>query len=60
VNALLVEKESARIQADLKKIEVVLDKLDDSQRKRRIAGAIAVPFTLLIALVLHLYRKTFD
>jgi hypothetical protein len=60
VNVELVKKESASIQADLKKIEVVLARLDDSQRNRKIAGAVAVPFMLLIALVLHLLRKTFD
>ncbi len=60
VNVDLVKKESARIQADLNKIEAVLAKLDDSHRKRKIAGAVAVPFMLLIALVLHFFRKTYD
>lgn len=60
VNVELVKKESARIQADLKKIQVVLDKLDDAHQKRKIAGAVAVSFMLLIALALHLLRKTFD
>ncbi|HXE97717.1 MAG TPA: cytochrome c3 family protein [Dongiaceae bacterium] len=60
VNVELVKQESARIQADLKKIEVVLAGLDDAHRKRKLAGAIAVPFMLLVALVLHLLRKTFD
>lgn len=60
VNVELVKKESARIQADLNKIEVVLAKLDDAHKKRKIAGAVAVPFMLLTALVLHLLRKTYD
>lgn len=60
VNAEMVKKESVRIQADLKKIQVILDKLDDARQKRKIAGAVAVSFMLLIALVLHLLRKTFD
>ena len=60
VNVELVKKESARIQSDLKKIQTVLDKLDDAHRKRRIAGAAAVSLMLLIALVPHLLRKTFD
>jgi hypothetical protein len=60
VNVELVKKESARIQADLKKIQVVLAKLDDSHKNRKIAGVIVVSFMLLIALVLHLLRKTFD
>jgi hypothetical protein len=60
VNVELVKKESTQIQADLKKIQTALDTLDDSQRKRRIAGAAAVSFMLLFALALHLFRKTFD
>ncbi len=60
VNVELVKMESARIQADLKKIQVALAKLDDAHKNRKIAGAVVVPFMLLIALVLHLLRKTFD
>jgi hypothetical protein len=60
VNVELVKKESTQIQADLKKIQTALDTLDDSQRKRRIAGAAAVSFMLLFALALHLFKKTFD
>ena len=60
VNVELVKKESIQIQGDLKKIRTVLDALDDSHRKRRIAGAAAVSFMLLFALALHLFRKTFD
>lgn len=60
VDVELVKLESVRIQADLKKIQGVLATLDDSHRKRKIAGAIAVPFMLLVALLLHLLRKTFD
>ena len=60
VNVELVKKESARIQADLKKIRIMLDKIEDTHRLRRIAGAVAVTFMLLVALVLHFIRKTFD
>lgn len=60
VNVELVKRESTRIQSDLNKIRTVLDTLDNSHRKRRIAGAAAVSFMLLLALVLHLLRKTFD
>lgn len=60
VNVELVKKESAGIQADLKKISAVLDRLDDSRQKRKLAGAAAVSVMLLIALLLHLLRKTFD
>lgn len=60
VDVELVKKESARIQADLKKIEAALAGRDAALRKRKIAGAAAVSFMLLAALVLHLFRKTFD
>lgn len=60
VNVELVKKESAQIQGDLKKIEVVLAKLDDAHQRRKIAGAVAVSLMLLVTLVLHLLRKTFD
>jgi phage-related minor tail protein len=59
VNVELVKKESAQIQGELKKIRGALDSLDDTQGKRRIAGAAAVSFMLLFALALHLLRKTF-
>jgi hypothetical protein len=60
VNVELVKKESSRIQADLNKIQIALAKLDDAHRKRTIAGAVVVSFMLLLALVLHFFRKTFD
>ncbi len=60
VNVDLVKKETTRIQGDLKKIQAALDKLDDSREKRKIAGAAAISLMLLIALILHLFRKTFD
>lgn len=59
VNVELVKKESARIQGELKKIQAALDKLDDARQKRKVAGAAAVSVMLLIALLLHLLRKTF-
>jgi nitrate/TMAO reductase-like tetraheme cytochrome c subunit len=60
VNVELVKQESTRIQGDLKKIEDVLATLDDAHKKRKLAGAIVVPFMLLVALILHLLRKTYD
>ena len=60
VNVELVKKESAGIQTDLKKIQTTLDTLDNSRHKRTIAGAAAVSFMLLLALFLHLLKKTFD
>jgi len=49
VNVELVKKESVQIQSDLKKIQVTLDKLDSLGHKRKIAGAAAVSFMLLVA-----------
>lgn len=60
VNVGLVTKESAQIQAELKKIREALDTLDTIQQKRKVAGAASVSFMLLTALVLHFLRKTFD
>jgi hypothetical protein len=60
VNVELVKKESAEIQGELKKIQAALDVLDDVHGKRKIVGAVAVSLMLLIALALHLLRKTFD
>ncbi len=59
VNVELVKKESAQIQTDLKKIQDALARLDDAQQKRKIAGAVAVTFLLLLAVVLHFLKKTF-
>jgi hypothetical protein len=59
VNVELVKKESAQIQADLQKIQVALTALDTTQQKRKIIGAVAVSFLLLLALVIHLFKKTF-
>jgi hypothetical protein len=58
MNVDLANKESVQIQADLKKIQDVLDKLDDISQKRKIAGAAVVSFMLLFALVLHFFKKT--
>jgi hypothetical protein len=55
-----VKKESALIESELKKIQGVLAAWDDAGRKRKIAGAVIVSAMLLIALLAHLLRKTFD
>ncbi len=60
VDVELVKNDSAQIQADLRKIQVVLDGLDTVHQRRMIAGAAAVSIMLMIALVLHLLRKTYD
>ncbi len=60
VNVETVKKESARIQSGLSKIQDVLAKWDETSQKRKIAGAVAVSAMLLIALLAHLLRKTFE
>jgi nitrate/TMAO reductase-like tetraheme cytochrome c subunit len=60
VNVELVKKETAQIQTELQKIEAALAKRDDAGQKRKIAGAVTVLFLLLLALILHLFKKTFD
>lgn len=60
VNVQMVKKESSGIQAELKKIQAVLAAWDESGQKRKIAGAVVVSLMLLIALLAHLLRKTFD
>jgi hypothetical protein len=48
------------IEADLVKIERVLDGLATTQQKRKIAGFFAIWAILLTALLLHVLRKTYD
>jgi len=54
-----VKKESTQINGELKKIDNVLQGLDDARRKRKIAGACAVAGALLAGLLFHLLRKTY-
>ena len=60
VNVEAVKMESTRIQTELKKIRSVLASWDETSRKRKLAGAAAVSAMLLMALLAHLLRKTFD
>ena len=60
VNVEMVKQESTRIQAELNKIQGVLASWDQTDQKRKMAGAVAVSVMLLIALLAHLVRKTFD
>jgi hypothetical protein len=60
VDAGMVKKESAWIQGDLKKIQDQLTALDDAHNKRKFAGAGGISAMLLLALVAHLLRKTYD
>lgn len=60
VNLETVNKQVARIQLELKKIQAVLTEWDQAGQRRKIAGALAVSAMLLIALLAHLIRKTYD
>lgn len=60
VDVKKVTAESARLQAELKKLDTALNRLDDQGRKRKLAGAVVVAGLLLAALLVHLLRKTFD
>lgn len=54
-----VKKESGQINGELKKIDNVLQGLDNARQKRKIAGACAVAGALLAGLLFHLLRKTY-
>ena len=60
VNVERVTRESARINAELAKIDRDLKVIDDTRAKRKIAGGIAVFFLLVMALLVHLLKKTYD
>jgi hypothetical protein len=60
VDVALVTRESVRIQGELKRIEQTLNGLDEAQRTRRIAGAVAVSVALLAAVTAHLLRKSHE
>jgi hypothetical protein len=60
VDVEMVKKESAGIQGDLKKIRDQLTALDNSHKKRKLAGAGGISAMLLLALFAHLLRKTYD
>lgn len=54
-----VKRESAQIDADLQKISVTLQKIDDERRKRKLAGGVVVAGALAAALILYLLRKSY-
>ncbi|HIJ80557.1 MAG TPA: cytochrome C [Desulfuromonadales bacterium] len=59
VNVDTVKKESTGIQAEVRKIQTQLDQWDEAGGKRKFAGALAVSFMVMIALVAHLLRKSY-
>ena len=60
VDTVKVGTESARIQAELKKLENILKNIDEQLHKRKLIGAGAVAAALLTALLFYLLRKTFS
>ena len=60
VDVELVRKESARIQGELQGLDKVLQGLDDTERKRKLAGAAVVAGLLIAALLFHLLKKSYD
>ena len=52
--------ESVRIDAELGKLDGAMIIMDETQRNRKIAGAIAVAGALLAAALLYLLKKTYD
>lgn len=55
-----VRKETVRINADLKKLDDELNRMDEEQQQRKIFGAMAVGLALLAALLFHLLKKSYD
>lgn len=51
---------SASIGAELSKIETGLEELTATQRQRRLVGVLVISALLVTALLLHLFRKTYD
>lgn len=60
VDMQVVERETGQISAGLNKIQGAVQQIDDEHRRRRIIGFYAVCAALLLALVAHLMRKTYD
>ncbi len=55
-----VRRESARIDAELAKIDSVLKGISETRRHRKVVGGVAVAGALLAALLFHLLKKTYD
>jgi hypothetical protein len=60
VNVGLVKKESAQIDAELGKLDRDLKAIEDAHAKRKVAGGIAVSGVLLMAVLVHLLKKSYD
>ena len=60
VNVERVKTESTQINAELAKFDRDLKVIEDTRAKRKMVGAVAVFCMLLIALLVHLLKKTYD
>jgi hypothetical protein len=60
VDAEMVKRESARINAELNGIAASLGKIDEQRKNRRLAGVAVVGGALLAALFLYLLRRSYD
>ena len=60
MNADKLRNESAGINAELNKLEGILQGIAEEQAKRKIIGAFAVGLALIVALLFHLLRKGYD
>jgi len=55
-----VKAQSTQINAELGKLDKELQGIEDAHAKRKIAGAVAVGCALLVALIAHVMKKTYD
>jgi hypothetical protein len=60
VNVERVKAESTQINAELGKLDRDLKVIEDARAKRKVAGGIAVFCMLLVAVLVHLLKKTYD
>lgn len=55
-----VKAESAAINAELGKLDASLKAIEKSHARRRVVGGIAVAFMVLLAILFHLMKKSYD
>ncbi len=60
VDVSLVKRESARIDAELGKLDLELKAIEDARARRRVVGGFVVTGLLLLAWLFHLLKKTYD
>lgn len=60
VNVTHVKAESAQINGELAKLDKDLQLIEEARAKRKVAGGFAVAGALLLAVLFHLMKKTYD